>query len=253
MGYKYKIDHDYFNEIDNEYKAYILGFIFADGSVHQPKGNRQLNLTIAIQEEDGYILKKLSEEACGGNFSILNPPSTIRNGCKRKACVKLVSNRIGKRLISYGCKINKSRLGMDFPEIREDLIHHFIRGFLDGDGSILVKKLGYKYKRKTTWKMSNAHRQQYKMKIAFCSTNKVFLEKLFSFLPAKKIYIPGRMRKQMVYILWIENAEDVKNCIEYLYKDANYFLKRKHDKIEEFNMTIKSQAEDTSSEGLTTT
>ena len=57
----------------------------------------------------------------------------------------------------------------------------------------------------------------------------------------------------MVYTLWIENTEDVLNCFNYLYKNANFFLKRKFDKLEEFNMTIKSEAEDTSSERLETT
>ena len=52
MGYVYKIDETYFDKIDTEYKAYILGLIYADGCIKQPKGNRQKQLSIVLQEED---------------------------------------------------------------------------------------------------------------------------------------------------------------------------------------------------------
>ena len=48
MGYKYKVNHNYFNLIDTEYKAYILGFIYADGCISQPSGNRKLNFRIHV-------------------------------------------------------------------------------------------------------------------------------------------------------------------------------------------------------------
>lgn len=253
MGYKYQVNHEYFHDINNEYKAYILGFIYADGSIIQPKGNRQLKLTIAIQEEDGYILNKLAKEAGGKDVSKSFSPSSQIKGWKPKAVLEINSNILGNKLISYGCNINKSKIGMEFPSLCSELIPHFIRGFLDGDGSILIKKLTYKYKRKTDWKVKNAHKQRYKMVIAFASTDKIFLEKITEYLPSKKFYISSRLRKQMVYTLWIENTEDVLNCFNYLYQNANFFLKRKFDKLEEFNMTIKSEAEDTSSERLETT
>jgi hypothetical protein len=253
MGYKYKPNHDYFNEINNEYKAYFLGLLYADGCVTQPKGNRQLKLHISLQEEDGYILKKFSSEVINRDVVIQNPPSVQKMGWKKRATVTVISDKICQKLISYGCKVNKSRVGMIFPELEEYLIPHFIRGFLDGDGSIIIKKINYKYKRKTTNIRKDTHVQQYKMKIAFCSTDKAFLEKVASYLPVNKTYLASKLRKQLVYILWIENPEDVEKCLKYLYKDANYYFKRKHDKIEEFDKIIKSQAIGTPIEGLETT
>lgn len=254
MGYKYKVNHEYFEKIDSEYKAYILGFIYADGSIIQSKeGNRQKYVRIDIQEEDGYILTKLANEAGGRDISIVHFPSSIIKNWKKKAQITITSDKICNNLINYGCYINKSRVGMLFPELSKDLLPHFIRGFMDGDGSVIIKPLGYKYKRKTTWAISNAHTQQYKLKVAFCSTDKKFLEKIVECLPIKKSYIAQKKRTQVVYILWIENTQDVQDALNYLYKDANYFLKRKHDKFIEFNKTIKSQATDTSVEGLETT
>jgi hypothetical protein len=253
MGYKYKVNHEYFEKIDSEYKAYILGFIYADGGIVCPPNNRQMYLRIEIQEEDGYILDRLANEAGGRNVSTIHRPSSILKNWKKKAQITISSNNLCQSLLEKGCNINKSRVGMTFPKLNKDLIPHFIRGFMDGDGSIIIKSLAYKYNRKRDYIIPKPHIQRYKLKLAFCSTDKAFLEKIAEHLPTKKSYIAERKRKMIVYILWIENSEDVKNCLTYLYNDANYFLKRKHDKLEEFNKIIKSQATDTFVEGLETT
>ena len=116
-----------------------------------------------------------------------------------------------------------------------------------------MKKLQYKYIRKTDYKLFNPHKQQYKLKLAFCSTDKEFLLKIAECLNIGKPYITEKVKTQVNYILWIENKQEVLDSIDYLYSDATYFLKRKYDKVAEFNMTIKSEAEDTSSERLETT
>ena len=51
-----KLNHSYFDVIDTEYKAYILGFIFADGCIVDNFNGRQKSLRIEIIETDGYIL-----------------------------------------------------------------------------------------------------------------------------------------------------------------------------------------------------
>lgn len=253
MGYKYEVNHNYFNVIDTEYKSYILGFIYADGCISQPSGNRQLNFRIGVQEEDGWILTNLSIQAAGGQKHIVQTPSSIKKGYKPQHCVNIVSNQIGNTLIDLGCNINKSKLGMNFPKLEKHLIPHFIRGFLDGDGSVILKKLQYKYVRKTNYKLSDPHKQQYKLKLAFSSTDKNFLLEIAKYLNIYNPYITEKVRKQINYILWIENKQEVSDSITYLYSDATYFLKRKYNKVVEFNKTIKSQAEDKSLEGLETT
>ena len=59
------INYSYFKNIDTEYKAYILGFIFADGSIlTNIAGNRENTITVSIQKEDSYILTKLLKDDC---------------------------------------------------------------------------------------------------------------------------------------------------------------------------------------------
>ena len=48
---KYGVDESFFNKIDNEEKAYILGFIYADGNI-----SKRGHLTIEIHKRDEHIL-----------------------------------------------------------------------------------------------------------------------------------------------------------------------------------------------------
>ncbi len=253
MGYKYKINSDYFKEIDTEYKAYILGFIYADGSIYQPPGNGQKVFRIGIQEQDSYVLEELSISAAGGYKYIVNSPSSIRKGYQPQVCVTIVSDLLCQDLINLGCNIRKSKEGMTFPVLPPHLIHHFIRGFLDGDGSIILKKQTYKYERKTSYGISNPHQDRYKLVLAFSSTDKEFLLEIAKQLQITKPYFTEKTKEATTYILWIERKNDVQRVISYLYNDSKYFLQRKYDKVIEFNKTIKSEAEDTSSDRLETT
>lgn len=254
MGYKYKVDHNYFSVIDSEYKAYILGFAFADGSVYKhPANNRQSVFRIGVQEEDSYILEKLSTEAAGGNKYTVKTPSSIRKNYKSQIVVTISSNKLCQDLINLGCHIRKSRDGMEFPKLDDQLIPHFIRGFMDGDGSIIIKKQTYKYKRKTIYHIPNPHRDRFKLLLAFSSTDRDFLLEVGKHLNVSKTYISEKVRTMVNYILWIENKDDVKRSIEYLYHNAHYYLERKRNKVIEFDKIIKSQAKDTALEGLETT
>lgn len=246
MGYKYKVNHEYFDKIDTEYKAYILGFIYADGSIIQPKGNRQMNLRIAIQEEDAYILQKFADDAAGGQIKIMNPPAVQNKGWKKRSIVSIVSDKLCQRLISLGCGPNKSKLGMRFPELQWHLYPHFIRGFLDGDGCINQKKVSYNYTRKTTTERKGSHQQRYQLRMAFTSTDNIFLYKIMHYIGIDKFSQRSVIRKQEVYTFWIDTVNEFNKAVEYLYKNATYYLERK------FNKTIKSRASWKNEEGLET-
>jgi len=246
MGYKYKIDEMYFDNIDTEYKAYILGFIYADGSIIQPKGNRKMNLRIAIQEEDGYILQKFADEAAGGQIKIMNPPAVQKRGWKKRVIVSIVSDKLCNRLIELGCCPNKSKVGIKFPILDNQLIRHFIRGFLDGDGCINQKKVSYKYIRKTNSFRKKSHHQRYQMRMAFTSTDLKFLEQIIAQMKIKNCRYVSVVRKQIVYTVWIETVDSFETAVKYLYEDSTYYLVRK------FNKTIKSRALGKTEEGLET-
>jgi hypothetical protein len=52
---RYELNENYFDVIDSHDKAYILGFLFADGC-NNPK---KYTISISLQEEDKDILEKM--------------------------------------------------------------------------------------------------------------------------------------------------------------------------------------------------
>lgn len=49
----------YFKEIDSPVKAYLLGFIIADGNITIPKGNRQARFSCYQHEKQKEIIELL--------------------------------------------------------------------------------------------------------------------------------------------------------------------------------------------------
>jgi hypothetical protein len=126
---KYTINHDFFANIDTAEKAYVLGFISADGYIHKNY------ISIAIQCRDEHILldmrnflgsnapigkkARTSGYSVGGILSVINFCST-----------KLVSD-----IVKIGVTPNKS-LSLLYPIIPSNIESHYIRGLFDGDGHI---------------------------------------------------------------------------------------------------------------------
>jgi hypothetical protein len=246
------IAHDYFDNIDSEHKAYILGFIYADGCLVKPENGRQGSLRISIQWEDGYILEPFLKAVCNRVPRKKHAPSSIRAGEKPQANLSINSNQIFNRLHELGCVVNKTKVGMKFPELDKWLIPHFIRGFFDGDGCITVDYPKNKYKRVTTYIISNPFTVKARKRIFFVSTDKKFLEDVIKNIPdlTKSVHWSSKVRTLRVWKVGIESISNVDVMQDFLYSNATIYLKRKFDK---FNTTIKSEAEDTSSERLETT
>ena len=136
---RYFANFRYFNKIDTEFKAYILGFIYADGNLFNN------TLKIAISEKDKEILEKFKEDIKCNN-PILFIKSNLKN---RQDQVSLSITDVDLRndLIDKGVIENKT-FKIVFPsynKVPKKLIHHFIRGYFDGDGCICVYKVNWRY------------------------------------------------------------------------------------------------------------
>lgn len=135
-----KFDNTIFDSIDTEEKAYWLGFIFADGCVAKQKAKRNYAITIGLAIQDINHLYKFNHfvKYIKNNMKIIKAkPSNIAKNVQDK-CVFSVSNKhLWETLNPYGCTPQKS-LTLEFPDKNifksVDLIRHFIRGYIDGDG-----------------------------------------------------------------------------------------------------------------------
>jgi hypothetical protein len=132
---KYKFDENFLEIIDCEWKAYYLGFLYADGNLYQDV------ISLHLAEKDKFILDKFNQLI----FESLKP---IKK-CKRyseKSQVSYVLNINNKKCAMDVFKLGivpKKSLILKFPNINQvplDLMNHFIRGYFDGDGCITKTK-----------------------------------------------------------------------------------------------------------------
>jgi len=203
---KIEKDHTIFSVIDSEIKAYLLGFLVADGCVYD-KGR----FGLCIAEQDLYIINLFR--------SVISPDSLIKTNHNTKGAknrqnqmiLRISSEKIVSDLARYGIVERKTFKPINLPKIEDSLKWHFIRGYFDGDGHLGIKvtKNGYKTCRIC---LSNGDRQ--------------ILEDIHKFTKV------GKLRKQgNCWRLDIENISDCKTFLDNMYKNSNYSLPRKYNKF----------------------
>lgn len=124
---KYDIDHHFFDEIDTEEKAYWLGFITADGCITSKN-----TLSINLATVDAGHLEKLSASLSSDYPVRLAPDRKSRDGIARWHANSMP---IVSALGALGVLPRKSATATpwDGPA---DLMPHYWRGLVDGDGGI---------------------------------------------------------------------------------------------------------------------
>jgi hypothetical protein len=127
---KMAIDESFFDEIDDQDKAYILGFWFADGTNYISGSNKKEYLVkLTLKIDDMYILEKMRKKM-GIERKIRT--HMRRTDGRRYASLEIKNKHISLRLNELGVVQNKTFI-TKFPEyLREDLIPHFVRGLMDG-------------------------------------------------------------------------------------------------------------------------
>lgn len=124
--YAGKINESYFKEIDSSNKAYILGFLYADGNIHS---NRNM-IQICIHKKDVEILEFIKKEICKDLDIYID-----RKDYRR---ISISNKQMKEDLIKLGCFPNKTHI-LSFPnenQVSKEFIFDFIRGYFDGDGCI---------------------------------------------------------------------------------------------------------------------
>lgn len=138
INYKYKINKNFFKTWSKE-MAWVLGFICADGSVSVLPRNGGV-LSIGLAEKDLELLNQI-------NF-LMDSNYPIRKKTTNKNTVAyrldITVREIVDDLMNLGVCPNKS-LNLEWIDVPEDYVWHFIRGYYDGDGSIFYGN-GYKNK-----------------------------------------------------------------------------------------------------------
>lgn len=207
--YKHTINHNYFNIIDSEDKAYFLGLLYADGCISKNRNRIQIKL----QDYDKEILEKFIKCLDYSKKLKIKKYSNIKNTYRDQYLLTIDSKKIKEDLIKNGCIPNKCQL-IKLPNIDDYLIHHFIRGFFDGDGSIVIDK--------------------YNNKRFSLTSNYEFLDEIQNILikkcNLKKIKICKVYNSFTLHYGGNKSCERIK---DFLYEDSNFFLERKRNKFYE--------------------
>ena len=139
---RYKVNHNYFDNIDTEEKAYWLGFIYADGYVRvrtryegRPGQGNSFQMKLAVLDKDHL---KLLRKCMGSTHKITYGESVTKNKqgklyTSHMCSIGVYSNKLVEGLVSQGVVPSKTRI-LTPPKIDKKLYRHFIRGFFDGDG-----------------------------------------------------------------------------------------------------------------------
>ena len=204
---KYIHDFDYFENIDNEHKAYWLGFMFADGYIVDYSNNYgEDSFGIKLKKDDKQHLEKFKLDISATN-PILDTSDDFVESCR----IQCTSQKTVDDLISKGCVKRKSLILQPPKNVPSILIKDFIRGYFDGDGSL-------------SYYITNKNYRNYQIKIV---STQEFCEWLLDFFKKGNIYQDKRTQKTWVYEAG--GIYQVKTICDFLYKNTTIYLERKYN------------------------
>lgn len=214
-----QINAAFFNNIDNEKTAYWLGFISADGCVRKNKSG-SFELSIHLSSKDVRHLKQfLIDTQSSHSISTKIVSGGKINGRNlgnfESVRIRIIRKEITDALQKHGIVSNKTQHGIIIPTMSQNLLRHWVRGFVDGDGSF--------------WR----RRRNNTLCFAVVSPQKSFLENI-KFIFKDNCMCPGGSYSQTGKNCWRLSYEgkQAEKIHTWLYKDANVFLERKQKAID---------------------
>ncbi len=211
MGVKYKVNSNFFKNWSRN-GAYVLGYLFANGSLEDATYLRGKYLRVTSCD---LAIVQAIRSTLGSEHKIVKLPPNTRNG-RYRYFLRIGDHTMYKDLINLGLTPKKSAT-MLFPKnIPYNLMKNFIRGYFDGDGTIHLEK----------------RKNSFIPRAVFTSGSKKFLESLSATIANhcdlrkdKKIYDSHRSF-QLVY----KTKEAIK-VMDFMFNKLNkkdLFLERKY-------------------------
>lgn len=227
---RYLLNHNYFDEIDTEAKAYILGFIYADGFVGNEHYN---NIVISINDYD--IVKCIAKEieftgtirkTKKGGFK------NSRSGYSLNFSSKIMADTLRK----IGLYPNKSLTISELPNIQKRLMRHFIRGYFDGDGSILLSHNSSYYRNGNVVKKYIYPTYNFNILGTENFLKSIVKEANFNYAKIRDT------KTKEIKSLNICAKKEFDNIFNYLYSNSTIKLERKYNKWKEIKSAFSEQS-----------
>lgn len=219
------IDESIFEQIDTEEKAYWLGFLYADGYVAKDG----FTVSVSLKEEDRNHLYKFKRflnvpNKVGFKKVYLHNKNTGETKEYPTATFSINRKKIHEDLIAKGCVPQKT-FNLKFPSediLPKDLVHHFVRGFVDGDGwvGIGIQSRGARFSR---------------LNITCASID--FLNDLVDAMGWEHRAIHSKQNSKAVQMEW--GSYKTFEMLKDMYEDATVYLDRKYQKYLELKEIMK--------------
>ena len=203
------MDNNIFENGWDRNNAYTFGWVMSDGCLRK-EGRNKTSYAVRICSNDRDIIEWLHNYMCVGN--------KIYKQNERGHLIKFRNAESIQFMMKHGLTERKS-LTMQFPDLPNRYIPDFIRGYFDGDGSVILRNTEY-----------NLYGQ-----ISFTCGSVDFLnslkEKLLEFNIRSNIYKDGRKTNNSWYLRVIKRSE-IEKLYSLMYEDLDGigFLLRKFDK-----------------------
>lgn len=233
MGRTAKFDIHYFDSIDDEHKAYWLGFIWSDGYLGyriRDNSREEYNLKLSLMESDYEHLEKFNNDI-DGNYKIhyyTYGESAFKSKSGREARLFITNVHFGKNLRDkYGIIPHREDCTKIIQHIPTNLTKHFIRGVIDADGTFshyMTKKQDYNVNK------YNIHICGSEMLLKYIE--KYFIEIRLIDDIERKLCVRHKEegRDAGCKSLAISGRISVTGILNHLYKEADIYLNRKYEK-----------------------
>lgn len=142
---RYDLSQDFFETINTEAKAYWLGFMYADGYLSLSKeGQKYVGMALSVEDKD-HIVKFGESINSTYPVNVYITPTQFEHGIVtiEYARLRMTSEKMFSDLENQGCVQHKSLI-LEYPkreQVPQELIHHFLRGYIDGDGCYSVDNI----------------------------------------------------------------------------------------------------------------
>lgn len=198
---KYYINENFFETIDTEEKAYVLGFWAADGWMAKRA------LFIATSEEDFEFLEKI-KNIIPSEAPIITKSKKSSFSRRKLSILSLARKKLYEDVRKLGYTDQKTD-NMIFPEIPKLLRKHFLRGFWDGDGWIGNRQFSVVGKTISFFKtMQNIIRDECGTELTFDMVRGVYPR--------------------------LSGGKKHKNALQWIYSDSTIHLDRKYQKYQKY-------------------
>ena len=205
--------------IDTQDKAYLLGQIYGDG-YSGGEEHHSYKIMLTSNKGDIDVYRKLQEKFPFFIYKTYksHPNMIYLENYEKSLYIDLKNHG----MISSKTKYDKTG-EFHFPNLRNDLIPHFIRGYFDADGSFWYPSR-YRSRNNLRTELGCA------TKNFLLSINSHLLKNGITFSYLERNKSAGNGRTYQTFTLLSSNRETSIKFADFIYKDANVFLNYKKEK-----------------------